>query len=91
MSTFAFRYLSPDDRRAYKDELLHLLQTRNESLAKRWGIDRANRCLALKLALEDFNDDRVTCIRGLMEQEMEREFYLAGLELLDAISKGAAV
>jgi|LauGreDrversion4_2_1035121.scaffolds.fasta_scaffold32141_1 hypothetical protein len=81
--TTEYRYLSPEDRAAYQRELLRLLSTRNESLAKRWGVDRADRCTALKTALGDF---RGVSLSGLREG-MEHEFYLAGQELLSTIHK----
>jgi hypothetical protein len=81
--TTEYRYLSPEDRAAYQRELLHLLSTRNESLAKRWGVDRADRCFALKATLGDF---RGVSLGGFREVT-EHEFYLAGQELLAAIRK----
>lgn len=83
MSTFTFRYLSPEERQAYQRELLRILETRNESLAKRWGVDRADRCTALKTTLGDFRGVSPAHLR----EETEHEFYLAGQELLSALRK----
>jgi len=81
--TFTYRYLSPEDRAAYQHELLRLLDVRNESLAKRWGADRADRCTALKTTLGDFRGAAL----GTLREGMEHEFYLAGQELLSTIHK----
>jgi len=85
MTTFTYRYLSPEERQAYKAELLRLFWTRNESLAKRWGVDRADRSAAMNTAIGEFRGCSVSHLRDGMEQE----FYLAGMELLDSIKQEA--
>ena len=80
---YDFRYLSPEERNAYQQELLRLLETRNESLCKKWGISRAERCSDLKLVLGDFSGPSGASLK----EGMEHEFYLAGRELLDLISR----
>ena len=79
------RYLSPEDRADYQRELLRLLSTRNESLAKRWGADRADRCFALKAVAGDTEEARAFSPFSTGEREIEVEFLLAGQELLSAI------
>lgn len=84
---FDFRLLSPEDRADCQRELLRLLDTRNESLSQRWGADRADRCTTLKITLGDFTG----MAPGTLQEAMAHEFYLAGRELLDRISRTAEV
>ena len=83
MTETEFRYLSPEERQAYQHELLRLLEVRNESLAKRWGQDRADRCKSLNVAVGDFRGPGV----AHLPEGMEHEFYLAGRELIAAIHR----
>ena len=79
----AYRYLSPEDRLAYQWELLRLMETRNESLSNRIGAERADTRFSLNTTVEAFGGESLPHLR----EGMEREFYLAGQELIASFLK----
>lgn len=86
MTNYTFRHLSPEGRQAYQRELLRILGTRNASPKKRGGVGRADRCTALKTGVGDLRGQSLEQLC----KEMEKDFFMAGRELLAAVPKEVA-
>jgi hypothetical protein len=87
VTKYTFRHLSPEGRRAYQRELLRILEYRNASpTKKRWGVGRADRCTALKAGVGDLRGQSLEQLC----KEMEKDFFMAGRELLAAVPKEVA-
>ena len=80
-NNFTFRHLSPEDRATYQRELLRMVSTRNESLARKWAEDRVERVFALKTAADDFGGEAP----GAMAESIEQEYEIAGRMVIDAM------